>query len=140
MSEHIAHAELTGIATVSEAPVRTKVDRTFGLPTGLYLGTVGLYVAFLALMTSLFGNAELILPLAVIFGSVIFGFGLAGKWSTMKPGKDSFALTWGQFSNRGIQTLSGRLTAFEASVQVLLLPVLIMFWGICIAVIAISVS
>ena len=134
MSEHIAHADLAGIATVSEAPFTTKVDRTFGLPTGLYLGTVGLYVAFLALMTTLFGNAELILPLAVIFG-----FGLAGRWASMKPGKDTFALTWGQFSNRGIQTLSGRLTAFEASVQVLLLPVLIMFWGLCIAVIAVSV-
>lgn len=139
MSEHIAHADLAGIATVSEAPFTTKVDRTFGLPTGLYLGTVGLYVAFLALMTTLFGNAELILPLAVIFGSVIFGFGLAGRWASMKPNKDTFAMTWGQFSNRGIQTLSGRLTAFEASVQVLLLPVLIMFWGLCIAVIAVSV-
>ena len=139
MSEHIASTELTSIATVSEAPVRTKIDRTFTLPAGLYLGTVGLYLAFLGLMTSLFGNAELILPMTVIVGSVIFGFGLAGKWATMKPGKDTGALTWGQFANRGIQTLSGRLTAFEASVQVLLLPVLILFWGLCIAVIAFAV-
>jgi len=139
MSEHIASTDLTGIATVSKEPFGTKVDRTFTLPTGLYLGTVGLYLAFLGLMTSLFGNSELILPMTVIVGSVIFGFGLASKWSTMKPGKDTRALTWGQFSNRGIQTLSGPLTSFEASVQVLLLPVLIMFWGVCIAVIAISV-
>jgi hypothetical protein len=139
MSEHIASAELAGIATVSKEPFGTKVDRTFTLPTGLYLGTIGLYLAFLALMTSLFGNAELILPMGVIVGSLIFGFGLASKWATMNPGKDTHALTWGQFASRGIQTLSGPLTSFEASVQVLLLPVLIMFWGLCIAVIAIAV-
>ncbi len=139
MSEHIASTELTGIATVSEAPVRTKVDRTFTLPTGLYVGTVGLYLAFLGLMTAMFGNAELILPMGVIIGSVIFGFGLASKWATMNPGKDTKALSWGQFANRGVQTLSGPLTSFEASVQVLILPVLILFWGLCIAVIAIAV-
>jgi hypothetical protein len=139
MSEHIASAELTGIATVSEAPVRTKVDRTFGLPTGLFAGTVALYLAFLGLMTALFHNSELLLPMAVLIGFVIIAFGLASKWATMNPSKDSKALTWGQFSNRGIQTLSGPLTSFEASVQVLILPVLIMFWGICIAVVAITV-
>lgn len=140
MSEHIVSTELTGIATVSKQPFGTKVDRTFTLPTGLYAGTVGLYLAFLGLMTAMFGNAELILPMGIIVGSVIFGFGLAGKWATMGPSKESKPMTWGQFANRGVQTLSGPLTSFEASVQVLILPVLILFWGVCIAVIAMTVG
>jgi hypothetical protein len=105
------------------------------MPSSLYYATVGLYLAFLGTMSAMLFNPELALPMAIIVGSVIFGFGLNRKWAGMKPQNDSRAMTWGQFSNRGMQTLSGHLTAFEASVQVLLLPVLIVFWGLSVAVI-----
>ena len=136
MSQRISTPELTQIATVSDAPVLTRVDRNFGLPTGLYVATVGLYLFFLATLTTMFGNAGLIIPMTVMMGFIVIAFGLAGKWATMKPANDTKPLSWGQFSNRGIQTLSGPLTVGEASVQVLLLPVLIVFWGLSIAVIA----
>ena len=136
MSERIATHQLNQVATVSAAPIQTRVDRNFGLPTGLFVATVGLYLFFLATLTTMFGNAELIIPMTVMMGFVVIAFGLAGKWAAMKPDNDTRPLSWGQFSNRGIQTLSGPLTAGEASVQVLLLPVLIVFWGLCIAVIA----
>lgn len=136
MSERIATQQLNQVATVTSAPVQTRVDRNFGLPTGLYVATVGLYLFFLATLTTVFGNAELIIPMTVMMGFVVIAFGLAGKWAAMKPANDSRPLSWGQFSNRGIQTLTGPLTAGEASVQVLLLPVLIVFWGLSVAVIA----
>lgn len=41
----------------------------------------------------------------------------------------------GQFSGRGIDTPSGRLTANEAAIQVLTLPVLILGWGLSVAVV-----
>ena len=41
----------------------------------------------------------------------------------------------GPVASSGIQTLSGHLTAAEASIQVLMLPVLILFWGVSVAVI-----
>jgi len=135
MSEAISTAQLDTIANVSAAPARTKVDRSFGLPTGLYAATVGLYLAFLAIMSALFMNAGLVMPMAVIVGFVIFGFAVAAKWATMGPANDSRPLSWGQFANRGIQTLSGPLSLGEASVQVLILPVLIVVWGLAIAVI-----
>lgn len=135
MSQHVSHADLAAVASVSSAPAQTKVNRTFELPVSLYGITVGCYLGFLALMSVLFMNSELVLPMVVIVFSVIAGFGLCGKWADMKPAKDSFALTSGQFANRGIQTLSGRLTATEASAQVLILPMLLMCWGLAIAVI-----
>ena len=136
MSKRIATQELQQVAAVSAAPVQTKVDRNFGLPTGLFVATVGLYLTFLGILTMMFGNAELIIPMTVMMGFVVIAFGLAGKWSTMNPANDTRPLSWGQFSNRGIQTLTGRLSAKEASVQVLILPVLIVFWGLTVAVIA----
>ena len=99
------------------------------------MATVGLYVAFLAVMATLFLNPELIIPMVVFTGFIVFAFGVAGFWSRMKPENDTHPLSWGQFASRGIQTLSGPLTASEATVQVLLLPVLILVWGLAIAVI-----
>jgi len=135
MSQRISGAELTQVATVSEAPVKTRVDRNFGLPSGLYGATVGLYLAFIGLMATLFLNPELAIPMVIFAGFVIMAFGTCAVWATMKPENDTNPLTWGQFSSRGIQTLSGHLTAGEASAQVLILPVLILFWGLSIAVI-----
>lgn len=135
MSQHIASADLAQLATVSDRPVLTKVDRTFGLPSGLYVATVGLYLGFIGLMAALFANPELAIPLVIFAGFIAFAFGLAGFWTRMKPDHPAAPLSWGQFAHRGIQTLSGPLTAFEASAQVLVLPALILFWGLCIAVI-----
>lgn len=135
MSQQISHADLASMAQVTDAPVRTKVNRTFELPPALYAGTLIGYFGFLTIMTVCFMNPELAIPMA-IFGFVILaGFGLGYKWVAMNPENAAKTLSWGQFANRGVQTLSGRLTAFEASAQVLILPVLIIFWGLCIAVI-----
>jgi len=135
MAEHISQQELTRIAAITDAPARTRVDRNFGLPTGLYAATVGLYFGFMAIMTSLFLNAQLVIPLTVIGGFLVVFFGLCGIWTTMNPQNDTAPMTWGQMSSRGIQTLSGPLTAGEAAAQVLILPVLLVGWGCAVAVI-----
>lgn len=135
MSQHITSKEIEQIAQISDSPVQTKVDRNFGLPTGLYAGTVFCYLAFLGIMSTLFINSQLAIPMVVIVGFVILAFGVAGKWAGMKPDNDTRPLSWDQFSHRGIQTLSGPLTVGEASAQVLVLPLLILVWGVAIAVI-----
>ncbi len=139
MSQQISHAELVSRADVSESIVRTRVNRTFELPPALYIGTLIGYFAFLTIMTVCFMNPELALPMAVFSFAIIAGFGLAFKWVAMNPDNAAKTLSWGQFANRGVQTLSGRLTAFEASAQVLTLPILMVFWGLCIAVIVATV-
>ena len=135
MAQHISAKDLTQLASVSDAPARTRVNRTFGLPTGLYAVTVACYLAFLAVMSVLFMNGGLAIPMAVMIGFVIAAFGVCALWPSMNPDSDSSALTWGQLAARGVQTLSGPLTAGEAAIQVLILPVLIVVWGLAIAVI-----
>ncbi|MBC2665809.1 hypothetical protein H7F51_09760 [Novosphingobium flavum] len=135
MSRHVTQADLAAKALVADAPVQTRVNRTFELPAGLYALTVACYLGFLVVMSALFMNAELVLPMAAFVVSIVGGFGLGWKWVAMKPGNDNPTLSMGQFASRGIQTLSGRLTAAEASAQVLILPVLILAWGLAIAVI-----
>lgn len=136
MSQRIANAELSHVATVTSAPQRTTVDRNFGLPSGLYAATVGSYLAFLGIMGAAFMTGELAIPMAIFVLYIVMAFGLAGQWATMKPENRTRPLSWGQFVNRGIVTETGPMTAGQASAQVLILPALIVLWGLSIAVIA----
>jgi hypothetical protein len=135
MAQHISQQDLARIATITDAPVLTKVDRTFGLPTGLYAATVGCYVAFIGVMAAALMNPGLAIPMTIFVLFIVAGFGIPTVWARMKPESDSLPLTYDQFRHRGIDTHTGRLTASEASIQVLMLPVLILAWGIASAVI-----
>ncbi|AOR78048.1 hypothetical protein [Novosphingobium resinovorum] len=139
MSQRLTRQQLQGLATVTAVPARTPmhfgVDRSFGLPTGFYVATVALYLAFIGVMAATFMNPELAIPMGIFAGFVLMAFGLAGYWVKMKPHNDAAAPTWGQLAARGIDTLNGRLTAGEAAVQVLTLPVLILCWGLAVAII-----
>ncbi len=135
MAEHISQQDLARIATITDAPVLTRVDRSFGLPIGLYVATVAAYMAFIGVMAVTLMNPGLVVPLAICGLIIVAAFGVPTIWARMKPDSDSRALTFDQFRHRGIDTHTGRLTAAEASVQVLILPVLILAWGISCAVI-----
>lgn len=135
MTEHATQIELARIARITDAPVLTTVDRNFGLPSALYVATVAAYCGFLLLMGGLFMTGETLLPFASFFIYIFMAFGLCRAWAKMKPANDSHPLDWGQFVKRGIMTQSGPLTATQATVQVLMLPVLILLWGVAVAVI-----
>lgn len=141
MSKHLTPAALADIAAIARPPVAptaitpVTVDRSFGLPARLYVATVGLYLVFLAVMSAAFMNAELVIPMAIFAGFIVIAFALAAKWVTMTPASTTRQPDWGRFRDFGIMTATGRLTAFEASVQVLVMPVLVLFWGVCVALI-----
>jgi hypothetical protein len=122
----------------ADAPARepTRVDRNFQLPTALYAWTVGLYLTYLAIMAAGFAHPELILPMAAFAISIIAGFGIPAIWVRMKPDNPQRPLSWSRFMCEGIETLSGKLDGKSATVQVLILPVLIFLWGIATVTIA----
>ena len=119
----------------SETP-RGFFDQTFELPARLFAASLALFVAFLVVMTLGFGNPELILPMA-IFGIFFAGFyGIPVLFVKQAPEASRKGLSWRQFKAEGIDTLTGRLPAGEAAVQMLILPVLILAWGIACIIIA----
>lgn len=137
MSQRFDRQQLRELAVTmgTAAGSQAFVERGFGLPTRLYAATVALYLGFIAVMAASFLDTELAIPMVIFAGFVVFAFGLAASWTWMRPENDTAALDWGQFRVRGIETSSGRLTAGEATIQVLLLPVLILGWGLAVAVI-----
>ena len=117
-------------------PPRAFYNHTFELPGGVYLASLACFLTFLATMVVGFGNPELGILMA-IFGVFFAGFyGIPALFVKESPAGTNKALTWGQFKSRGIMTLTGRLPAGEALAQVLVLPVLIVAWGIACVVIA----
>ena len=72
MSKHITDTKLAELAQIVESPkVPHTVDRTFELPTGLYMMTAGAYLGFIGLMAPLSG------PQAVVGQDQLDGFILA---------------------------------------------------------------
>lgn len=139
---HIVHDLIArGGARVVDQPnaaqVRHQVeaDRNFGLPTALYAGTIACYLGFLVIVGSAFANPVLAIPLAIIVLLVVAAFGVPAIWTRLKD-NPSQPQTLGEFETRGIMTNTGRLSARDATTQVLVLPVLLVVWGIAIAVIA----
>jgi hypothetical protein len=144
MSEFITREKLNDLAVVVPSPdanagqsaVRTDIDRTFELPTALYVATVVAYLGFLGVMASAFMNPELVLPMVVFVLFVISAFGVPTIWARMQPENKQSAIRYSLFKRIGIKTATGHLDGGAAAVQVLILPVLILGWGVAVAVIA----
>lgn len=114
--------------------------RSFDLPTGLFAATVGLYFAFLAVMAAAFADPGLIVPMAIFYIYIIMAFGVPALWVQMKPDHADRALSWAQFMRDGVATHTGQMTGRDATIQVLILPVLIFGWGAGIAAIVVAVT
>lgn len=117
-------------------PVLTTVNRTFELPVGLYVATVAAYLGFIGIMALGFGNPELAIPMVIFALFVVAGFGVPMLWTKIGPATRTRALDWGRLGAKGIQTFTGPVTRRDAAVQVLILPVLIVLWGLATVLIA----
>jgi len=132
--EFVAEKAIVHDEAALRAPM--PVDRSFELPAALYVGTAVCYFAFVGVMAIGFGNPHLILPMAIIFTFFVMAFAVPAMWMRMKPGHAQRLTGWSRFQRDGIMTAFGRSTAGAATVQVLILPVLILLWGFAVVTIA----
>lgn len=137
MSIHYTAETFADVGIIRKtAPFETKIQRSFDLPVALHAATVGLYLAFLGVMAFAFQDRGLIIPMAIFVIYIVMAFGVPALWVRMKPDHASKPLSWTDFSRFGINTYTGNMSAKDATGQVLILPVLILGWGVAIAVIA----
>jgi hypothetical protein len=137
MSKHIPAARLAEVARIVDQPSRsTVVDRTFGLPTELFALTVLSYLAFLGVMAAAFGGDGLLIPMAIFVIYIAMAFGVPAMWTQIGPDDGKRRMSWAEFSGKGVMTHDGQVSAGAAAAQVLILPLVILGWGIGIAIIA----
>lgn len=132
MVEQLTREKLAGQADIRiEAPrVAAPTDRTFELPTGLYVATVALFLGFITVLSVGFAHPEMIIPFAIFTLFIVAGFGVPAIWTRQAPETKSRPKTWTRFRQEGIMTAYGRTNARDAAVQVLILPTLIFVWGL----------
>lgn len=134
MSLHQPIAELADRARIVAPPSADMFD----LPRMIHAAYIGCFVAFLTITGGVFMTGELILPFAVFFIYLAMFFGIPLLMARMVPGPAT-PTRWHQFRERGIVLETGPCAADAAIWQVLTVPVLIVFWGIAVAVIVAAV-
>ncbi len=143
---HIVHDLIArGDASVVDQPAvaslrhQVEGDRNFGLPTALYGATIACYVAFVVIVGTAFANPVLVIPAAIIMVLIAAAFGVPAVWVRLRDNR-SAPQGMGEFEAHGIMTNTGRLAPRDATIQVLILPVLMVVWGLAVAVIAAIVA
>lgn len=144
MSQLVQDRLATGQARIVEAPVarprhQVEVDQNFELPTALFATTVACYLAFLGIMLASFAAPMLAIPMVIFAAFIVAGFGVPAIWTRL-GGNKSRPMSFGQFHNEGIMTNTGRCSARDAAIQMLILPVLIVGWGCAVAIIVALVA
>ena len=142
MSKHIPAKLLQHKARILKAPEaqsRVEVDRSFEMPRVLYGVTVGLYLAFIGIMFAGLSSPGLVIPMVIFAVFIIAGFGVPAIWTKLAtPGAQSGqkAMAYSEFKRQGLMTNTGHLSARDAAIQMLMLPVMIVCWGLFIVSVA----
>lgn len=133
MAERITRQLVAEQAIVLEEPalrLPTTVDRNFELPTRLYVTMAGLFFAAAGVMAFGFAAPGMVVPTGIIAIFIAMFFAVPALWARMKPENPQRATSWARFRQYGIMTPYGRSTAGAATVQVLILPALILVWAL----------
>ncbi|MEM7689719.1 MAG: hypothetical protein AAF291_11925 [Pseudomonadota bacterium] len=144
MSQLLHDQLATGKARLVAAPTaaprhQVEVDQNFELPPALFGATVACYLGFLGIMLASFAAPALAIPMAIFTVAIIAGFGVPTIWTRL-AGNRTKPLSTGQFHNDGIMTATGRCAPRDAAIQMLILPVLIVGWGLAVALIVALVA
>ncbi len=146
MSERFNDILARSDARIVDGPVaksaprhQVDVDRQFELPKALYAATVGLYLTFCAVMWMGLSSPGLAIPMVIFGVFIVGGFGVPAIWTRLKD-NPSEPLSMGEFAQKGIMTYTGHLAARDATVQMLILPTLIVMWALTVLVIAAIVT
>jgi hypothetical protein len=122
---------------IVEAPAaRACDDQSFELPGRIYAAMAVMFAGFVAVLSLAFRGGHMAVAYGVIFAFIAAFFAIPATFPQAKPEGRTKALSWAMFRYKGITTATGRSSAGEATVLVLLLPFLILCFGIAIATIA----
>lgn len=132
-------------ATASATPVEPPADflpnrsgRAFDLHPALHVALFGAFFVYLGIMWTAFGEAQLAIPFAIFAVFLAGSFVTPALWARVFPHTGPKA-DWSCFVRDGFTCETGHLTAGATVAQVMIMPAMLILWGIAIAVIRASV-
>jgi hypothetical protein len=136
MSVRIDPKQLAASELVEAPAPRACTDRDFNLPAVLHGGFFGLFLAYLGVMWVGFGNPGLAISMAICLLFTAAFYVVPMLWSTMGGPNETRAMTLDHLLGQGVDTVTGRVGGGAAIAQVMVLPVLILLWGVAVVTIA----
>jgi hypothetical protein len=137
MVAHLDKAQLLARSEVVPAPAATAwQDYNFELPPALHFATGALFIGFVSVLSLAFANPEMAVPFGVFVAFIGAFFAVPAIFVRSAPQGSARASRWSDFMEKGIAVEHGRCTGREATILVLMLPVLIFCWALAIATIA----
>jgi hypothetical protein len=125
------HAE----AFAQAAPVRrARGAHVFDLHPALHVGVFAGFFAYLGIMWAAFGEAQLAIPFVIFAVFLAAAFIVPAMWARIAPTEGRMP-SWSEFMGEGVVCATGRLDARGAIVQVMMMPVLLVAWGLFLAVV-----
>ena len=136
MSRRVDQQQLVAAREIVAAPpARACTDRSFELPPVLHIATAMLFLGFVTVLCAAFATPGLLVPYAVFAIFIGAFFAVPAMWARMKPESRTKAMSWDEFREKGIDTMTGRTPASEAATLVLVLPTLVFLWAVGVALI-----
>lgn len=112
-------------------------DQSFELPGAIYVAMATMFVGFIGVLSLAFRGGHMAVVYGVIFAFIAAFFVVPALFVRQAPEEGhTKALSLFDFGRRGIVTATGHASAREATILVLLLPFLILCFGIGVAIIA----
>ena len=110
--------------------------RASNFPAGIYIAMATMFTGFVAVLGLAFrgGHMAVVVRRHIRFHRCLLCG--AGNVSAVAAREKHRALSWSEFGDRGIMTATGHSSAREATILVLLLPFLILCFGIAVVAIA----
>lgn len=105
-------------------------DQTFELPGRIYVAMGVMFAGFIAVLGLAFRGGHMPVVYGVIFAFLTVFFAIPAMFQRRE------GLSWAMFRYKGVTTATGRASATEATVLVLLLPFLILCFGVAVTTIA----
>jgi hypothetical protein len=121
---------------VAPPGLRACDDQSFELPGRLYAAMVAMFAGFVLVLSFAFRGGHMAVSYGVIFAFIAAFFSIPAIFPKMTSGRRRKALSWAMFNYKGIVTQTGRMSAKEATVLVLLLPFLVFCFAVAVAMIA----
>jgi hypothetical protein len=115
---------------------RACTDQSFELPGRIYVAMALMFAGFVTVLSLALRGGHMAVSYGVILAFIAAFFAVPSAFPGLAGNGGRKALSWFDFRDRGIATATGHASAREATILVLLLPCLILCFGIAVAIIA----
>ncbi|MFL9840679.1 hypothetical protein ABS767_06895 [Sphingomonas sp. ST-64] len=117
---------------------RNRGEHVFDLHPSLHIGVFAGFFAYLGIMWAAFGEKGLAIPFVIFAVFLAAAFAVPAWWARVAPGEGR-APSFAEFMEEGLPTETGPLAAGGVIVQVMIMPVMLMVWGLIVAAIRFAV-